>query len=109
MVGEIEGPMCHVTTRDESPVHVFLDLPNGLLSQEAGNLLADVDGLIQAVRKMEQEDQERLVDKVDHVRPPDYRSCSPFIFSHRMYTRRLSLRTCETPSPWSVLEACAAQ
>ena len=105
MVGESEGP----TIQDETPVHVFLDLPNGLLCQEAGNLLADVDGLIQAVRKMEQEDQERLVDKVDHVRPPDYRSCSPFIFSHRMYTRRLSLRTCKTLSPWSVLEACAAQ
>ena len=80
MVGEIEGP----TIQDETPVQAFLNssLPNGLLSQEAENLLADVDGFIQAVREMGPEDEERLVDKVDRVRLPDYRSCSPFIFSH---------------------------
>lgn len=102
MAGEIEGPTSHATIQDETPVHAFLDpsLPSGLLSQaEAENLLADVDGLIQAVRKMGPEDEKRLVEKVDHVRLSDDRPCSPFIFSHRMYTRRLFLRTCKTPSP----------
>ena len=89
MVGEIEGP----TIQDETPVQTFLNssLPDGLLSQEAGNLLADVDGLIQAVREMGPEDEERFVDKVDRVRLPDYRSCSPSVFSHCVDARRLFL------------------
>ena len=104
MVGEIKGP----PSQDETPIHAFLDLPNGQLSREAGNLLADGDRLLRTIRKMELRDQERLLNKVDQVFLPDYRSCSPFIFSNHPHTRRLIRPTRKTPSPWSVLETCAA-
>lgn len=107
MVGEMEGPG-HATTQYETQVYAFLDprLPIGQLSREAESLLADVDGLIQTVKKMGPGDQERLINKLNEVRQISGRVLP--LSSHRIHIRRSPLSARKTPSPWFFSETCAA-
>lgn len=88
MVRTTKDAPCHTPVQAESPVRAFLDshLPIGQLGEQARLLLSNKEPL-QVVREITPEDQERLVDKVNQVRYPDYRSFSPIIFSHRVDNR----------------------